>query len=79
MAQLLVRDVPEATVAELKKRAKRNGRSAEAEHRAILKETLRPRDEDFWARAEKLRNELSESGRKFTDSTELIRQARDER
>jgi len=28
MAQLLVRNVPEATVAELKKRAKRNGRSA---------------------------------------------------
>jgi plasmid stability protein len=77
MAQLLVRDVPEATVAELKKRAKRNGRSAEAEHRAILKETLKPRDEDFWACAAKLRE--ATRGRVFTDSADLIREARDER
>jgi plasmid stability protein len=79
MAQLLVRDVPEATVVALKKRAKLNGRSAEAEHRAILEGALKPPAEDFWVRAEQLRRELSESGRKFTDSTELIRQARDER
>jgi len=79
MAQLLVRDIPAETVAELKRRAKKNGRSAEAEHRAILEEALKPKNEDFWKRAEKLRNELAESGRTFSDSTELIRQDRDSR
>ena len=79
MAQLLVREIPEKLVAELKKRAKQNGRSAEAEHRAILDQALKPATDDFWARADKIREELRATGRKFTDSAILIRQARDER
>jgi plasmid stability protein len=43
MAQLLVRDLPEAVVRSLKVRAARHGRSAEAEHRRILEEILLPR------------------------------------
>jgi plasmid stability protein len=79
MAQLLVRDIPEETVAALKKRAKENGRSAEAEHRAILDAALKPKEfSDFWARAESRRNELSEQGRIF-DSTEILRRERDRR
>ena len=41
MAQLLIRDVPEALVLALKERATANGRSAEAVHRLILEEALR--------------------------------------
>lgn len=77
MTQLLVRDVPENIAAELKRRAKKHGRSAEAEHRAILLEALKPASDDFWQAAEKLRIELK--GRKFTDSAKLIRQDRDRR
>ena len=40
MAQLLVRSVDEGLVRALKRRAARHGRSAEAEHRAILHEVL---------------------------------------
>lgn len=40
MATLLVRDIDEALVLALKERAGSNGRSAEAEHRAILAEAL---------------------------------------
>ncbi len=40
MANLLVRDVDEALVKTLKQRAGRHGRSAEAEHRAILAAAL---------------------------------------
>lgn len=40
MAQLIVRNLPAALVRALKLRASRNGRSAEAEHRAILHEAL---------------------------------------
>ena len=77
MAQLLVRDVPDAVAAELKKRAAKNGRSAEAEHRAILEENLKPSVKEFLEEASKLREKLR--GRKFTPSEDLIRQARDER
>ncbi|MDO5104198.1 MAG: DNA-binding protein [Lautropia sp.] len=40
MTSLLVRGLDEALVQSLKQRAAANGRSAEAEHRAILKESL---------------------------------------
>lgn len=42
MAQLTVRNVDDAIAAALKERATKAGRSAEAEHRKILEEALRP-------------------------------------
>lgn len=77
MAQLLVRDVPIDVVEALKRRAAEHGRSAEAEHRVILEQSLRPRRADFWERAAKLRERTR--GRITVPSEELIRQARDER
>ena len=77
MPQLLVRDVPQDVVEALKRRAAERGRSAEAEHRIILEEALRPGRAGFWERAAKLREETR--GRILTDSTNLIRQDRDER
>lgn len=41
LAQLLVRNIEEEVVRELKVRAARNGRSAEEEHREILRSALR--------------------------------------
>lgn len=40
MAQLLVRNIDDVVVDALRLRAARNGRSAEAEHREILREAL---------------------------------------
>jgi plasmid stability protein len=40
MRQLIVRNVPPELVARLKRRAVEHGRSAEAEHRAILTQAL---------------------------------------
>ena len=77
MPQLLVRDVPQELVQALKRRAAEHGRSAEAEHRLILEQALRPGRADFWERAAELREELR--GRTFTPSEDLIRQDRDER
>jgi len=77
MRQLLVRDVPQGVAEALKRRAAEHGRSAEAEHRIIFEEVLRPGRVDFWGRAAALRAETR--GRIKTDSTELIRQDRDER
>jgi len=48
MANLVVRNLDEKIVAALKQRAARHGRSAEAEHRALLEEVLlRPRAKSF--------------------------------
>lgn len=44
MAQLIVRNLDESLVRELKIRAARNGRSAEEEHREILREVLKPQE-----------------------------------
>ena len=41
MAQILVRNVEESVKAELQRRAKRNGRSMEAEVREILRDALK--------------------------------------
>jgi plasmid stability protein len=52
MATLIVRRLNEALVQRLKKRAAERGRSAEAEHRAILEQALRPRrsGRQLWSR-----------------------------
>jgi len=42
VAQLIVRKLDAAIVSELRRRAARSGRSMEAEHREILRATLRP-------------------------------------
>ena len=73
MAQLTVRKVTAEVVGALKRRAAANGRSAEAEHREILRASLLGRDEDFAARAAALRRRLRSSA----DSTDTIRADRD--
>ena len=73
MAQLTVRKLSEEVVSALKRRAAANGRSAEAEHRAILRETLVGTEEEFAVRAAALRRRL----RSPVDSTATIRADRD--
>ena len=73
MAQLTVRNVSDELVAALNRRAAANGRSAEAEHRELLRAALLDTHEDFATRATALRQRLSSS----VDSTETIRAMRD--
>ena len=78
MGQLTVRRFDDEIIGRLKIRAAEHGRSAEAEHREILKQALLPEAaaEDFWAVAKRLREETRPmSG----DSADIIRQMRDER
>ncbi|HYZ27173.1 MAG TPA: hypothetical protein VE597_09720 [Geminicoccaceae bacterium] len=75
MGQLLVRNVDEELVRRLKERAAAKGLSAEAEHRAILEQALRPGGESFAERAARWRRLTA--GRETTDSAELIRADRD--
>lgn len=71
MAQLTVRKLDPELVRRLKIRAAQHGRSAEAEHRAILAEALGLATEGFWERAAELRDRTV--GRPATDSVELLR------
>ncbi len=77
MAQLTIRKVDDLLVRQLRIRAAANNRSAEAEHRAILEQALRPGATDFWQRAAHLRERLR--GRDLGDSTDIVRKSRDRR
>jgi plasmid stability protein len=76
MGQLTVRNVDDQVVRALKRRAAGHGRSAEAEHREILRKALleqgRP-GESVAERAAALRRRLKSS----IDGTDLIRADRD--
>jgi plasmid stability protein len=61
----------------LKRQAASHGRSAEAEHRAILEKALKAGREAFRARSERLRAETR--GRIVGESAALIRDDRDGR
>ena len=73
MARLTVRKLSREIVDALDRRAAANGRSAEAEHREILRASLLGPGEGFAARAEALRRRLRSS----VDSSETIRANRD--
>lgn len=77
MAQLLVRNVPDFVVQAIRERAIKHGRSAEAEHRAILEAGVKLDWSEFRKEAARLREETR--GRVMADSTDLIREDRDSR
>lgn len=76
MATLLVRRLDQDLVRRLKVRASAHGRSAEAEHRAILEAVLRPRmtGRELWdklARDGKSDLDLGQNAREEIESAEL--------
>jgi antitoxin FitA len=76
VATLLVRRLDEDLVRRLKVRASAHGRSAEAEHRAILEAALRPKmtGGELWdrlARGGKSDLELAESAREEIESADF--------
>jgi plasmid stability protein len=78
MASLSVRNVDEDLVARLKRRAARHGRSAEAEMREILRQTLSAEPElSFDDLAAELR--ALTAGRRHTPAEQLQREGRNER
>lgn len=75
---LHVRNLDDDLIRRLKERAARHGRSAEAEHREILKAALNEEaGETFHILAARLR--AMTAGRDHTPSEILVRESRDER
>ncbi|TAN20860.1 MAG: hypothetical protein EPN33_13825 [Acidobacteria bacterium] len=77
MASLHVRNLDEDLVKRLKLRAARHGRSAEAEHREILRQALGSTSSSFEDLARAFRRRLA--GRHHTPSEQLLRESRRER
>lgn len=75
---LLVRNLDADLVRRLKRRASRNGRSAEAEHREILRQALSAEVEPAFAEIAAHMRKLTR-GRKHTPSEVLQREGRQER
>jgi len=78
MAQILVRNLDQEVLAQLKKRAKEEGRSLQAEAKLILEQAATSPTVDM-ATAKKMMEDFRRrfKGRRFSDSAELIRQDRD--
>lgn len=75
---LIVRNVEDEVVRRLKIRAARHDRSAEAEHREILRQALASEPGEALAEIAARLRELTR-GRRHTPSEQLQRESRDER
>jgi len=77
MSQLLVRNLHEEVVKNLKYRAKANHRSLQAEVALILENAAKIQPSDFWKNSAKIREQLTQSKQIFSDSSDFIREERD--
>jgi antitoxin FitA len=75
MSQLLIPDLDDTTLTRLQQRAARHGRTVETEAKAILSDALGSANP--WAAADKIFDELTATGRTFSDSADLIREDRE--
>lgn len=78
MATLTIRNIDEKLVTKMKRQAKKNHRSLEAEARFLLEKAMRAEGRvDFWQLADQIAA-MTPKGRQ-TDSAEIVRKMRDER
>ncbi len=76
MVDILIRNVDEATAAQLKKKAKAAGKSVNDIARDALRAAAKPSKEEAWAAADRIRAKI---GKVSGDSTADIREDRDNR
>jgi plasmid stability protein len=74
MVDILVRNVDAATAAQLKTKAKAQGKSVNDLAREALAQAAKPSKEEAWAEADRLRKKI---GKVKGDSTQIIREWRD--
>ena len=74
MGQVLVRNLPTAVVRKLKMRAQQHRRSLQEELKDILEQAAQQNAKDVQAKVNQVRKLFA--GRKFGDSSDLIRQDR---
>ncbi len=77
MQELVLTEVADVVLNDLRVRATRHGRTPAEEAKAILAEALRGKGHDVWAPVDAIYRRLAASGRTFTDSADLLREDRD--
>jgi plasmid stability protein len=77
MANVLIRDIPDEIVNDLKQRAKLHNRPLQQELRDILVKSASQPYRDVARQAAEIRRRLADSHRTFTDSAELLREDRE--
>jgi len=77
MAQVIIRDLDDAVVERLKRRAADHGVSVEQELRAIITAAVRPTKEEMIAQMRRIRARTRPG--KFPSAEEMIREDRDSR
>lgn len=76
MSDILIRDLDEQALLRLKAKAKRNGRSLQAQAKLILETAAGYSLSEALASAKQWRKKLARPGQRFTDSAALIREDR---
>ena len=77
MANVLIRDIPDEIVNDLKRMAKLHNRPLQQELREILVRTASQPYRDVARQAAEIRRKLAGKHRTFSDSAELLREERD--
>ncbi len=77
MAELVLTDLEDGVLNELRERASRHGRTTTEEAKAILADALHAKGSETWAAVDAIYERLATSGRTFSDSAELLREDRD--
>ena len=77
MQELLLTDVEDCVLQDLRERATRHGRTPAEEAKAILVESLHHKRTHDWAQVDAIYERLAASGRAFSDSADLLREDRD--
>ncbi len=76
MANILIRNIPDAVLDRFKNMAKDHKRSLQQELRMVLERTVDQSSPDIFLRALDLRKKLRKKTVRFTDSAKLLRQDR---
>jgi plasmid stability protein len=76
MADLVLTDVNDGVLHELRERATIHQRTPEDEAKAILSDVLGSKGRNGWERVDEIFNRLAASGRTFTDSADLLHEDR---
>ncbi len=71
MAQVLVRNLDDATLKALKRRSKRRGKSLQQELKSILEEASLSEHEDSLSIAKQMQEKLRNKGVRYSDSGKL--------
>lgn len=76
MANILIRNIPDAVLDRFKNMAKDHKRSLQQELRMVLERTVDQSSPDIFLKALDLRKKLRKKTVRFTDSAKLLRQDR---